>query len=122
MTVLLAKDTFGVYRPDAGKDEHGWALAEPQRFLGDETGNIQPDQRPQVQYQGQDRDHGTAEPNPLPTATGYLQPDTVTKAGDTLSTTTGESWVVRSTLPIRDPSGVGISCVVAQLAQGEFTL
>ncbi len=118
MTVLLPTDTFEVYLPTGQVDAHGWVDATPHRYMGSETGNIQRDTTPGTDHQATGRDHGTAAPHVNATATGYFQPDTAAAPGGEVHTDTGERWTVRSTVPVRDPAGVGITCVVVALAQG----
>ena len=115
MTVLLAPDVFQVVRPSTAVDSHGFATGQPDQTLGVETGNIQPSQTPQANVDATGRDHGPAEPYVLQTATGYLQPETVTQAGDVL-VQDGYRWRVRSVVEVTDPAGGRITCKVAQLA------
>lgn len=114
MSILLAPDVVAIWRPSGATDAHGWAVAAPLIEVGAEPANVQVDERPTVRTGMDGSDSGPFDPDPLPTATIYLNPETATRPGDILDSPAKGAWVVGSVTPVTDPTSGGVSCVVAQ--------
>lgn len=115
MSVLLAPDVATIWRPSGATDSHGWTVAAPMTEVSTEPANIQIDETPQTRVGLDGSDSGPFGPDALPTATGYLNPDTVALSGDVLDVPVKGSWVIASLVPVTDPVAGGTSCMVAQL-------
>jgi hypothetical protein len=115
VSVLLAPDVVTIWRPSGATDSHGWAVAAPMTEVSAESANIQIDATPQVRVGLDGSDSGPFGPDALPTATAYLNPDTVVLSGDVLDAPGKGAWVVGSVLPVTDPVAGETSCMVAQL-------